>query len=28
MSLIRYKNYVDGTYIENASGETFDVINP
>ena len=28
MSVIRYKNYVDGTYIENASGETFDVINP
>ena len=28
MSLIRYKNYVDGTYIDNASGETFDVINP
>ena len=28
MSLICYKNYVDGTYIDNASGETFDVINP
>ena len=28
MSLIRYKNYVDGNYIENTSGETFDVTNP
>ena len=28
MSLIRYKNYVDGAYIANTSGETFDVINP
>jgi len=28
LSTIRYKNYVDGTYIENANGETFDVINP
>lgn len=28
MSLICYKNYVDGRYIDNASGETFDVINP
>jgi betaine-aldehyde dehydrogenase len=28
LSLICYKNYVDGTYIDNASGETFDVINP
>lgn len=28
MSLIRYKNYVDGTYINNANGETFDVTNP
>jgi len=28
LSLIRYKNYVDGVYIDNASGETFDVINP
>jgi len=28
LSLIRYKNYVDGAYIDNASGETFDVINP
>ncbi len=28
MSLIRYKNYIDGHYIENSSGETFDVINP
>ena len=28
MSLTRYKNYVDGVYIKNTSGETFDVINP
>jgi len=28
MSLIRYQNYVDGAYMANASGETFDVINP
>jgi len=28
MSLIRYKNYVDGGYLANSSGETFDVINP
>lgn len=28
MSLIPYKNFVDGAYIENATGETFDVINP
>ena len=28
MSLIRYKNFVDGAYMANDSGETFDVINP
>jgi betaine-aldehyde dehydrogenase len=28
MSLIQYKNYVDGAYISNENGETFDVINP
>ncbi|SFC57953.1 betaine-aldehyde dehydrogenase [Pseudoalteromonas denitrificans] len=28
MSLKRYKNYVNGDYLANASGETFDVINP
>ena len=28
MSLICYKNYVNGAYMANASGETFDVINP
>jgi len=28
LSLIPYKNFVDGAYIENATGETFDVINP
>jgi betaine-aldehyde dehydrogenase len=28
MSLIRYENYVDGAYMANATGETFDVINP
>lgn len=28
MSLITYKNYIDGSYVANESGETFDVINP
>ena len=28
MSLIRYENFVDGAYMANDSGETFDVINP
>ena len=28
MSLVRYKNFVDGAYVANESGETFDVINP
>ncbi|MDX2370907.1 MAG: betaine-aldehyde dehydrogenase, partial [Colwellia sp.] len=28
MSLMRYKNFVDGAYMANDSGETFDVINP
>jgi betaine-aldehyde dehydrogenase len=28
LSLIRYKNYIDGAYINNTSGETFDVTNP
>lgn len=28
MSLIPYKSYVDGAYIDNLSGNTFDVINP
>ena len=28
MSLIRYKDFVDGAYLANDSGETFDVINP
>jgi len=28
LSLIRYKNFVDGAYMANDSGETFDVINP
>ncbi|PKG82143.1 betaine-aldehyde dehydrogenase [Colwellia sp. 75C3] len=28
MSLIRYRNFVDGAYMANDSGETFDVINP
>ena len=28
MSLVRYKNFVDGAYMANDSGETFDVINP
>ncbi|PAJ73406.1 betaine-aldehyde dehydrogenase [Pseudoalteromonas sp. NBT06-2] len=28
MSIISYKNYVDGAYLANTSGETFDVINP
>ncbi len=28
MSLIAYKNFVDGAYMANDSGETFDVINP
>ena len=28
MSLIRYKNFIDGAYMANDSGETFDVINP
>lgn len=28
MSLIRYKNFVDGAYMANDSGETFDVTNP
>jgi betaine-aldehyde dehydrogenase len=28
MSLIRYENYVDGAYMANTTGETFDVINP
>lgn len=28
MSLVTYKNYVDGIYLSNASGEVFDVTNP
>ena len=28
MSLIVYQNFVDGAYMANDSGETFDVINP
>lgn len=28
MSLVTYKNYVDGTYLSNASGEVFKVTNP
>ncbi|PKH88577.1 betaine-aldehyde dehydrogenase [Colwellia sp. Bg11-28] len=28
MSLVRYRNFVDGAYMANDSGETFDVINP
>ena len=28
MSLVCYKNFVDGAYMANDSGETFDVINP
>jgi betaine-aldehyde dehydrogenase len=28
LSLIRYKNFIDGAYMANDSGETFDVINP
>ena len=28
MSLIRYKNFIDGAYMANDTGETFDVINP
>ncbi len=28
MSVICYKNYVNGSYLANTSGETFDVINP
>jgi len=28
LSVISYKNYVDGAYLANTSGETFDVINP
>jgi betaine-aldehyde dehydrogenase len=28
MPLIKYKNYVDGTYTSNGTGETFDVTNP
>lgn len=28
MSLLRYKNFVDGAYLANGSGETFDVVNP
>lgn len=28
MSLVTYRNYVDGTYLSNASGEVFDVTNP
>ncbi len=28
MPLIRYKNYVDGVYMANVNGETFNVINP
>jgi len=28
LSLVRYKNFVDGAYVANESGETFDVINP
>jgi len=28
MSLTQYKNYIDGNYVANQSGETFDVINP
>jgi betaine-aldehyde dehydrogenase len=28
LSLVRYKNFVDGAYMANDSGETFDVINP
>ncbi len=28
MSLLRYKNFVDGAYMANNTGETFDVINP
>ena len=28
MSLVRYKNFVDGAYMANDSGETFDVVNP
>lgn len=28
MSLIRYQNFVDGRYLANESGATFDVINP
>lgn len=28
MSLITYKNFIDGAYVANDNGETFDVINP
>jgi len=28
LSLVRYKNFVDGAYMANDNGETFDVINP
>ncbi|NQZ88581.1 MAG: betaine-aldehyde dehydrogenase [Colwellia sp.] len=28
MSLLRYKNFIDGAYMANENGETFDVINP
>lgn len=28
MSLIKYKNFINGQYLANNSGETFDVINP
>lgn len=28
MSLITYKNYINGAYLANESGETFDVVNP
>ncbi|MFT6206938.1 MAG: betaine-aldehyde dehydrogenase [Colwellia sp.] len=28
MSLVRYKNFIDGAYMANDSGETFEVINP
>ena len=28
MSLIQYRNYIDGRYVSNSNGATFDVINP
>jgi betaine-aldehyde dehydrogenase len=28
LSLVRYKNFIDGAYMANDSGETFEVINP